>query len=995
MPSYNIRGVTVQFPYNAYDCQIDLMDKVIASLQAGSNGLVESPTGTGKTLCLLCATLAWREAYSARKQLHKAYQSGIGMEDGGFKTDLLKQLDSAVSTQISKEQFDEDLPTIYYASRTHSQLSQAVSELRNTAYRPKICVLGSREQMCINPEVQAMPPTARGSVCKRKVQKRACEYHSNVDSVKPKLEEKEITMDIEELVKFGKQHSACPYFLSRATQTTADIVFLPYNYLIDSHTRKSQSIDVRNSILIFDEGHNLEGSCGDVTSFDITPFELSMCISEAEQAATLSEPSQSGNSEISTDEFHQLKDLLVRFREKVDKIELKRQNEVTLPGQWLYDTFTSLEINFDNVERIFKVIEGAISSLSHESHRRNARMALNLFATALKIVFKDSYRDRRDSLGETWQAYKVFIQQEKIVMREKNSWNGGDPQMLGRKISFWCFSAGVAMRELVEKGARSVVLASGTLSPLESFACEMGIPFPQRLENPHVIESHQAFVGVIPNGPGGVKLSSSYENRDSPDYLNDMGNAVVNFCRIVPDGFLVFFPSYGVMTKCVDAWKRMGKNGSKSTFDRIRQYKEPILEPRNKQEFAEAMEEFYRKLKDPSIGGAVFFAVCRGKASEGLDFSDTKGRAVMICGIPYPAAMDPKVKLKKLYLDEKHAEASRKGDKNVQTLSGRDWYTQQAARAVNQALGRVIRHRKDFGAILLCDARFGQPNNVKQLPVWVRKYVRVYNSFGEAQGSLVRFFKQMEEHITADRASNPQPSTSQAESAKVTTGHSTLLQHKSFQSIKVDKFSYLTDSSDGQVTLHARRIKREAKQDWMDIKTPPSASKPKSATLHSTTMDASQNSKQNKIPPQAGEFFRRLVDSENHSDATLNQPETKKRPRIPISNSQPTQGPESDTISLEQRKKRSAKAKQSAQPYIEEVRATLSSENFRSFQALLRQYKAQEVDVFGLISEVLKLFGSVGIARGSHLLHGFRPFMPARHSAYFEAKIAAFGQEID
>lgn len=74
-------------------------------------------------------------------------------------------------------------------------------------------------------------------------------------------------------------------------------------------------------------------------------------------------------------------------------------------------------------------------------------------------------------------------------------------------------------------------------------------------------------------------------------------------------------------------------------------------------------------------------------------------------------------------------------------LSGRQWYRQQASRAVNQAVGRVIRHKQDFGAILLCDVRFTYPDAVQQLPSWMKQYVKVYKDFGSVQRDLIHFFR--------------------------------------------------------------------------------------------------------------------------------------------------------------------------------------------------------------------------------------------------------------
>ena len=66
-------------------------------------------------------------------------------------------------------------------------------------------------------------------------------------------------LDIEDLVKLGQMSGPCPYLLSKEMAASADIVFMPYNYLIDAKTRMGLGgITWQGAVLIFDEAHNLE-----------------------------------------------------------------------------------------------------------------------------------------------------------------------------------------------------------------------------------------------------------------------------------------------------------------------------------------------------------------------------------------------------------------------------------------------------------------------------------------------------------------------------------------------------------------------------------------------------------------------------------------------------------------------------------------------------------------------------------------------------------------
>lgn len=69
-------------------------------------------------------------------------------------------------------------------------------------------------------------------------------------------------------------HAACPYYISQMLSKDSDLVFAPYNYVLDPQIRNAMGIELTNTVVILDEGHNIESTLRDAGSGKFGEFEL-------------------------------------------------------------------------------------------------------------------------------------------------------------------------------------------------------------------------------------------------------------------------------------------------------------------------------------------------------------------------------------------------------------------------------------------------------------------------------------------------------------------------------------------------------------------------------------------------------------------------------------------------------------------------------------------------------------------------------------------------
>ncbi|XP_077142489.1 general transcription and DNA repair factor IIH helicase subunit XPD isoform X2 [Ranitomeya variabilis] len=256
----NIEGLLVHFPYEyIYPEQYSYMLELKRTLDAKGHGVLEMPSGTGKTVSLLSLIVAYQRTYPL---------------------------------EVTK---------LVYCSRTVPEIEKVVEELRKlTDYIQAqtgeklnflALALSSRRNLCVNPEVSALRfgkeidgrcHSLTASFVRAQKQRDpnvpSCRFYEEFDAIGRESPLPPGIYNLDDLRTLGRQRGWCPYYLARHALSQCNVIVYSYHYLLDPKIADQVSRELaKKSVVVFDEAHNIDNVCIDSMSVTITRRTLERC----------------------------------------------------------------------------------------------------------------------------------------------------------------------------------------------------------------------------------------------------------------------------------------------------------------------------------------------------------------------------------------------------------------------------------------------------------------------------------------------------------------------------------------------------------------------------------------------------------------------------------------------------------------------------------------------------------------------------------------------
>ncbi|CBY09656.1 unnamed protein product [Oikopleura dioica] len=671
------------------------MKAIYTAIEDRKIGIFESPTGTGKSLSIICSAIKWLKDHRNRAQL-VTQQPKVDKEEDG-ELDWL-DLDSDYDDDDGEGQ--EFVEKIFYASRTHSQLSQFVKEIRKSPFKDSVTVapIASRATLCVNPKVKKLSTVSQmNESCKQLNKNQGCEFKTKKGLSLLSHRMNNTLMDIEDTVKFGNENKCCPFYGAREALPTVDVCVLPYNLLVVPSARESCGINLKNSVVIIDEAHNLAGAIESCYSVGVTLNALT------EAYKQLNAYKAKFSARLNPENLMFVKQLLavlIGLGKDLKRVNNSEQKIVTV-REILNDA------KLDNIN-LFELLKYMTKSLIAHKVKGFADKVAN----TPKVIVKPKENALKEMLTKN-----VLITPGADLRIIKNA-NDGKAQM---KV-FLLNPASIFAE--ISKDARSVLLAGGTMKPYQTLKDQLFAEVSSEklswFNCEHVISDSQMNALVLQRGPTNERFIFNHSNKDNFAMKQDLGRALVDIVQTVPSGVVVFFASYKQETMFYEMFKKSG------FLQQIENVKTLFREPKETAGVAPLLEKYEMSVR---VRGAILFAVVGGKVSEGINFSDGLCRAVIMIGVPYPDIKSAEIKLRMDTLNSK-----RPG-------GGQMLYTGLCMRAVNQCVGRAIRHRDDSSLILFCDGRYSEPRVRDHLPDWIKTRLTSYDNFDTAKKHMIDFCK--------------------------------------------------------------------------------------------------------------------------------------------------------------------------------------------------------------------------------------------------------------
>ena len=334
-------------------------------------------------------------------------------------------------------------------------------------------------------------------------------------------------------------------------------------------------------------------------------------------------------------------------------------------------------------------------------------------------------------------------------------------------------------KEIVED-ARAVILAGGTMSPVGFPRLDPLFEYwlntaqmddyvrhlfayvdPARLRTfscGHIIPKENLIALPVAKGPGGIDFDFTFDKRNSPAMIEALGTCLLQLASTVPDGLVVFFPSYAYLDQVVLRWQAKSSGGAatKPLWDRLQEKKPIFRESKTatttsgNTDTDNVLDHYTQAIAtgtSNSHKGALLLSVIGGKLSEGINFSDALGRAVVVVGLPFPNVHSAAWKAKLEHVERSAAARTgghHRGDEEEGgKAAGRDFAENACMRAVNQCIGRAVRHKGDYASVLLLDRRYGTHRIEGKLPAWIRQGIvrDGGGGFAGVVGKLRAFFE--------------------------------------------------------------------------------------------------------------------------------------------------------------------------------------------------------------------------------------------------------------